>query len=137
MTTISRGKAAPLPFVGAEGLFDAPQTPAGRTNQPAKPAPIEPAAPGSLARGDEVAVTITYTGEITSVQYAGCEHATSTRRNGVMVHSTTHGTRPCPDRDTVTGIMLVEKVGDVLRRSWIYLRVPGRTVTINRLGGAR
>ena len=136
MTTISHGKAPALPFVGADGLFGLSQTPA-RTNPPAKSAPIEPAAPGSLARGDEVAVTITYTGEITSIQHAGCEHATSTRRNGVMVHSTTHGTRPCPDRDTVTGIMLVEKVGDVLRRSWIYLRVPGRTVTINRLGGAR
>lgn len=136
MTVFQQGSHAATCNTEQDGLFPADANPAEKPNRAAASAP---AGSGELAHGDQVTITqtIVSTGTITSIQYAGCSHGTISRRGGVSIPSTTHGSEPCPDRNTITGVMLVEKIGDAFRRSWIYLRVPGRTVTIDRLGGAR
>jgi hypothetical protein len=95
--------------------------------------PVESAPPRGpdVRKGARIKLTVTesISGTITSVQYAGCTHAVTKRVAGETVHTTTHGTAPCPDRNQPIGIMVRPEGSD--RGRWVYLTgVPGRQVEI-------
>ncbi len=75
-----------------------------------------------------VRADLTLTGTVTAVQTAGCTHGMTAVRGGRKVWTTSHGERPCPDRDQIAGLAL--RTANGLR--WMYVNIPQLPVRIYR-----
>ncbi len=86
----------------------------------------------AITIGENVTIVradLTLTGTVTAVETSGCTHGMTAAYGGRKVWTTSHGERPCPDRDVISAVALRTPQG---RLRWMYVNIPQLPVRVYR-----